>query len=79
MLNKQRNVQFAVCSRLILPAENGLSLLGDSLAAIWLYFRGEGFGITHSPMLTNRKSCNAIEVSWSFAPFEPTRATEQMT
>lgn len=72
-------MQFAVCSQLILPVEKGLSLLGDSLAAIWLHFRGEGFGITHSPVLTNQKSCDAIEVSCSFAPFEPTGGTEQMT
>jgi len=65
-----------MCSQLILPAEKGLSLLGDSLAAVWLHYRGEGFGITHSLMLTNWTLCNAIEVSRSFAPFEPTKGAD---
>lgn len=73
LLNKQRNAcSFAIYSQCILPAEEGLSLLGDSLAAVWLHFRGEGFEITHSHMLTNRKSGNAIEVRCSLSPFKPT-------
>lgn len=39
----------ATCSQLLVPAEKGPGLVGDSLCVIGLQLRGDGFGITHSP------------------------------